>query len=150
MAQVALNNNVSETTQETPFFANFGKNPNLFMNPQQGPLTEKALVTAAALKAVHDTVKDKITKSQDVLIKSRHKDSKTGPLLKKGDKVYLLIKNLKTRKRSKKLDHIKVGPFLIAKRRSNLNYQLELLKDAQIHLVFYISLLELANPNATL
>ena len=150
MAQVALNNNVSETTQETPFFANFGKNPNLFMEPQQGPLTEKALVTATGLKAVHDTVKDNITRSHDALIKSRHKDSKTGPLLQTGDKVYLLTKNLKTRKRSKKLDHVKVGPFLIAEKRSNLNYRLKLPKDARIHPVFHISLLEPADPNATL
>ena len=120
------------------------------MEPRQGPLTEKALIKALELKAVHDTVKNNIAKSQNILIKSRHKDSKTGPLLKKGDKVYLLTKNLKTRKRSKKLDYVKVGPFLIAEKRSNLNYRLELLKDAQIYLVFHISLLELANPNTTL
>ena len=36
-----------------------------------------------------------------------------GPLLKEGDKVYLLIKNQKTKRPSKKLDHVKVGPFLI-------------------------------------
>jgi len=35
------------------------------------------------------------------------------PLLKKGDKVYLHIKNLKSKRLSKKLDYIKVGPFLI-------------------------------------
>ena len=38
-----------------------------------------------------------------------------GPLLKEGDKVYLLIKNLKTKRPSKKLDHVKVGLFLIDK-----------------------------------
>jgi len=35
------------------------------------------------------------------------------PLLKKGDKVYLHIKNLKSKRLSKKLDYIKVRPFLI-------------------------------------
>jgi len=35
------------------------------------------------------------------------------PLLKKGDKVYLYIKNLKSKRLSKKLDYIKVRPFLI-------------------------------------
>jgi len=35
------------------------------------------------------------------------------PLLKEGDKVYLYIKNLKSKRLSKKLDYIKVRPFLI-------------------------------------
>ena len=33
--------------------------------------------------------------------------------LKKGDKVWLLYKNFKSRRLSKKLDHIKLGPFII-------------------------------------
>jgi len=35
------------------------------------------------------------------------------PLLKEGDKVYLYTKNLKSKRLSKKLDYVKVGPFLI-------------------------------------
>ena len=36
-----------------------------------------------------------------------------GPTLKGGDKVYLLRRNIKSDKPSKKLDAIKLGPFLI-------------------------------------
>ena len=56
----------------------------------------------------------------------------------------------------KKLDHKKVGPFLINKvyftndGLSPVNYKLQLPPDARIHPVFYISLLELANPNTPL
>ena len=35
------------------------------------------------------------------------------PQLKKGDKIYFLIKNFRSRKPSKKLNYIKVGPFLV-------------------------------------
>jgi hypothetical protein len=35
------------------------------------------------------------------------------PQLKEGDKVYLLIKNLRTRRSMKKLDYVKVGLFFI-------------------------------------
>lgn len=69
------------------------------------------------------------------------------PLLKKGDKVYLLTKNLKTKKRSKKLNHIKVESFFIQKVKGPNNYKLNLLKDVKIHSIFDISLLESAHPN---
>ena len=53
---------------------------------------------------------------------------KDGPLLKKGDKVYLLIRNMRMKRPSKKLDHIKVRPFLIEEERGPVNYKLKLPK----------------------
>jgi len=64
--------------------------------------------------------------------------------------VYLLTKNLKTRRGIKKLDYIKVGPFLVDKQRGRASYRLRLPKDARIHLVFHISLLELADSTIPL
>ena len=64
--------------------------------------------------------------------------------------MYLLTKNLKIRRGTKKLDYVKVGPFLVDEVRGKLNYKLKLLKDARIHLVFYISLLELAHLDSEL
>ena len=60
--------------------------------------------------------------------------------------MYLLTKNLKTRILSKKLDYIKVGPFFIKEVKGLQNFELNLLKDARVYPVFYISLLELADP----
>jgi hypothetical protein len=40
------------------------------------------------------------------------RNKKTAPLLKKGDNVYLLIKNLHTQQLTKKLDKVKVRLFL--------------------------------------
>ena len=56
-----------------------------------------------------------------------NKHRKEGPQLKKGNKVYLYIKNLKTKRPNKKLDHIKVGPFLIKNAKGLVNYELQLL-----------------------
>ena len=67
--------------------------------------------------------------------------------LKKRDKMYLLTKNLKTRKKSKKLDHVKVEPFFIKEVKGSINYELDLPKNAKVFLVFHISLLELVDPN---
>ena len=65
-------------------------------------------------------------------------------LLKEGDKVYLLRKNIATKRLSDKLDHKKLRPFKIIEIKSLVNYRLKLLKTIKIYLVFYISLLELA------
>lgn len=59
--------------------------------------------------------------------------------------MYLLTRNLRTRRPTKKLDKVKVGPFFISKQISPVNFRLELPKDAKIHPVFHISLLEPAD-----
>ena len=60
--------------------------------------------------------------------------------------MYLLTKNIKIKRLNKKLDYVKVGPFLINKQTGLVNYKLELLKDSRIHLVFHVLALELADP----
>jgi hypothetical protein len=53
-----------------------------------------------------------------------NKKKKNRPQLKKGDKVYLLTKNLKGIRLSRKLDYIKVGPFLVIRDKGPINYKL--------------------------
>ncbi len=56
--------------------------------------------------------------------------------------MYLLTKNLKIRKKSKKLDHVKIESFFIKEVKKLVNYELDLLKNAKVFLVFHISLLK--------
>ena len=144
MAQLALNNVENDTTKISPFFANYGKDPNLFNTSIAGPNAERALQTTTRLKEVHTEMHRRILESQKT-IANREGEARMAPQLKKGDKVYVLTKNLKTRRKTKKLDHVKVGPFLITEQKGPANYRLELPKDAKIHPVFHISLLEPAN-----
>jgi len=80
-----------------------------------------------------------ITKPQTALTTSRHRDSSTASLFKTRDKVFLITKNFKTRQSTKKLDHVKVGPFLVDKQRGTASYKIRLPTDARIHPVFHIS-----------
>jgi hypothetical protein len=66
-----------------------------------------------------------------------------GPPLKKGDKVYLLRKNIKIKRLSTKLDFKKLGLFEILKEIRLVNYKLQLLVNSRLYPIFYISLLEL-------
>jgi hypothetical protein len=61
--------------------------------------------------------------------------------------MYLLTKNLKIRKRSKKLNHVKIESFFIKEVKKSVNYELDLLKNVKVFLVFHISLLESADLN---
>src|SRR6266487_6565973 len=70
------------------------------------------------------------------------------PLLKGGDKVYLLQRHIKTKRPSNKLDFKKLGPFKIIEKTSIVNYQLDLPKHSKLHSMFHVSLLELAQENA--
>ena len=75
-----------------------------------------------------------------------HKDR---PTLKRGEKVYLLHRNIKTKQPSQKLNHQKIRPFTIEKQTGPVNYQLRLPESIKhLHPVFHISLLEPAPQDA--
>ena len=150
MAQLAYNDKRSDTTRLSPFFANYGRHANLFLDPRQGPDAEKALVLTSDMKSLHKDMQHRISETNTATEKSANKKRKLGPQLKKGDKAYLLTKNLKGMRPSRKLDHIKVGPFLVVRNKGPVNYELQLPPDAKIHPVFHISMLEPADPNTPL
>ena len=67
--------------------------------------------------------------------------------LKKGDKVYLLTKNFKSKRLSKKLNYIKIGLFKIISKVMEVLYRLNLLLKIKIYLVYYIAMLKPAHGN---
>jgi hypothetical protein len=64
--------------------------------------------------------------------------------------VYLLTKNLKIRKKSRKLNHVKIESFFIKEVKKSVNYELDLPKNARVFLVFHISLLKSADPSTSI
>jgi len=146
MAQLTLNAKVSNTTKITSFFVNYDRKLNLFEKEQRHLLAQLAIKRVATLKRVRDN----ILKMQNRSIKYQNKKRKTTPQLKEGNKIYLFTKNLKTRKLSKKLNHVKVESFLVKKAKKSVNYELDLLKNARVFLVFYISLLKLVDLSTSI
>ena len=70
--------------------------------------------------------------------KHRFEDSN----LKKRNKVYVLRKNIATSRSNKKFDQIKIESFEIVKNIRDINYELKLLDQMKIHLVFHKSFLK--------
>ena len=82
------------------------------------------------------------------MAKHANKKRSEGPDLRKGGIVYLLRKNIKTKRPSDKLDHTKLEPFKIQEKLRPVTFRLELPRHMRIHPVFHISLLEKAPENA--
>jgi hypothetical protein len=68
------------------------------------------------------------------------------PILKEGNKIYLIQRNIQTKQPSTKLDHKKLGLFKIKRVIGPVNYKLVLPRTMNIHPVFHISFLELVLP----
>ena len=75
--------------------------------------------------------------------KKRNKDF----TLKEKNKVYLLKRNIKTKRLSNKLNYIKLKSFKILKTKRLINFKLNLLTSMRIHSVFHIFLLKSADPD---
>ena len=69
-------------------------------------------------------------------------------MLKKGDRVYLLRRNITIVRLSDKLDYRKLGLFEITEVKGLINFKLKLLKSINLYLIFYILLLKLVLPGA--
>ena len=142
MTQLTLNFKISNTTKEISFFANFEKKPNLFEKKLQYVSAQSAMKHVKTLKKIHSN----IVRMQQKFTAYQNKKRKTMPQLKKGDKMYLLTKNLKTKKISKKLNHVKIGSFFIKQQKKSVNYELNLFSNIRIHSIFHVSLLKPADP----
>ena len=70
-----------------------------------------------------------------------------GPDFKEGDKVYLFTKFFKSKRPSKKLDYVKMGPFKIINKVTEVIYRLDLLLKIKIYLIYHIAILELVYRN---
>ena len=56
MAQLVLNIRESSITKETPFYTNFGRNPNIFRTPLQDRSAESAIKRVETWKRIYDNI----------------------------------------------------------------------------------------------
>ena len=140
MTQISYNNFVNATIQETLFYAKHEYNS--ILNRLSKVSKERVSQTVQQVQVI----KELMTRNIDFMIekatyhanKHRFEDSN----LKKRNKVYVLRKNIATSRSSKKLDQIKIESFEIVKNIRDINYELRLLDQMKIYLVFHKSLLE--------
>ncbi len=69
---------------------------------------------------------------------------------KKRNKVYLLKQNIKMKRSSNKLNHMKLKSFEILEEKRLINYKLNLSTFIKIHSIFHIFLLKFADSNSSI
>ncbi len=151
LAQFAHNSAKNETTGMSPFFANYGYEPEAYRQPRRDNVqAHQATVLAEGLQQLQSQLAKDIEFSKLRTAKYSNKKRSMGPPLKRGDKVYLLRKHIKTKRPSTKLDFKKLGPYEILEKVGPVNFKLQLPKGSRLHPVFHISLLEPAAESTPL
>jgi len=139
MAEFAYNNGYQETIKTTPFFANYGIDPEY----QTISHTIKGQITPPnEISKLHETLREEMSAAQ-----LRHKENydqhrKPDPNLKSGDMVWFLPRNVRTTRPSRKLDYKKIGPFEILAKTGMNTDRLKFPPTMKIHNNIHISLLE--------
>ena len=144
MCEFAANNAISDSTQVSPFFANFGNDP--YMNfdmdrPVMNPEEARAHKAAANLQKIHDLVRAEMTVAQYCYSEAYDQMRRPAPRFEPGDSVWLDARFIKTTRPARKLDWKKLGPFPIKRAVGTHAYELEFPPDIKIHPVQPVLLL---------
>lgn len=145
LAEFAYNNSPSATTKVTPFFANYGFHPRhqILHRPETSlPAPIELQDFQDRMEKLESFLRAEIRFAQDVQAEQADKHRIPPPVLKIGQRVWLLRKFIKTTRPSKKLDFKRLGPFPISRKISSHAYELELPESVKLHPVFHVSLLE--------
>jgi len=139
LAEFAYNNGYQETIKNTPFFANYGINPEYEMI---GHIIQGRKTKPEEMTQLHESLRTEMVAAQLRQKEYYDQHRKPDPNLQSGDMVWLLPRNIKTTRPSKKLDYKKIGPFRILAKIGTSAYKLALPPSMAIHNTFHISLLE--------
>jgi hypothetical protein len=146
LAEHAYNTAVSETTKMSPFFANYGYQPETqWIRPAASeanftnPASEMLL---ARWKGIWEVLQENIHEAQQRMAKWYNAKAQEQPKFKVGDKVMIDARNFRTKRPSKKLDHKKIGPVKIVKLIGKRAVRVELPTSMKQHNVFNVTMLE--------
>ncbi|OAA46534.1 pol protein [Beauveria brongniartii RCEF 3172] len=150
LAQWAYNSSEVDSMKMSPLKANYGFDPTIEIHAARIVNAPAATIHAETITEVQKHLQEEWIFLQNRMKHYADKKRLPAPILEEGHKVYLIRKNIKTKRPSDKLDWKKIGPFLIKRKISNTNYELSLPDGMKIHPIFHVSLLEKAPDDSTL
>ena len=142
MAEFCCNNHDNSSIGVTPFFATFGHHPRLnFLLESDAPTNRDTPNFIIRMKSLTQTCNEKMSLAQAYQSSYANEKRLPAPSYRVGDKVFLSLKNLKLSRPTKKLDHIRAGPWRIKKMKTPLVAKLDLPSQLNIDNNFHVSLL---------
>jgi hypothetical protein len=141
MAEFAFNSRVHSATGKSPFFMNYGYDPEFKVSlnpttrvPESGKRLELLLQARKDAQSALNLSSERMKYFYD-------KNVRDAPHYKVGDKVWLSAKNITTTAPSKKLAAKQLGPYRILSKVGELDYELDLPVAMKIHPIFHVQLL---------
>jgi len=141
LAEFSYNNALQESSNYSPFFANYGFNPRHspeIPNTVEVPRAEEFIKD---LTSLYKELKENLESAREKQEKFANKHRIQAPEFKENDKVWvnssLLFKN-----GNKKLKPRKLGPFTVIKKVSDVTYKIKFPKKYKVHPIIHVSELE--------
>ena len=150
IAQFAYNSTTQSSTQQAPFFLNYGRLPRgeITPSPTTLPMVNDYL---SELKTAQNLAHDTLKKAQERYKHYADLRRQDAPIIRPGHKVLVRREGYVPSDRpSSSLDYRFIGPYKVLKRVGPSAYQLELPEYVRIHNVFHVSRLEPYRNNRTL
>lgn len=142
LAEFCCNNNVSASTGVSPFFACFGHHPRMNFIPESKQIEPRDIPEFInKMKNIVRNCTEQITLSQAHQQTYANEKRLPAPRYQVGDHVFLSLKNLSLSRPSKKLDHVRAGPWRIIAMKTPLVAKLDLPFQFKIDNNFHVSLL---------
>jgi len=142
-AQFVYNNTQNETTEETPFQANYEYNPKVWQEPRaHRSQSQKVILDITEIKKLHKDLTNRIQQQTE-------RTTEVKPFMVE-ERVYLRTNNIHIKQRSKKLNNKSIEPFKIKRNIKGISYKLDLLKGMRIHSVFHAFMLQCCNQSIPL
>ena len=88
------------------------------------PIAEEARITTEKITKLHKILKKELDRIVKKTIITVNKKRSEGLDFKEGEMVYINMKNIKTQRPSKKLDHTKIGPYRIKTKMGPVTFKL--------------------------
>jgi hypothetical protein len=126
LTEFSYNNILHSSTKQTPFFSNYGHHPRAYSFQVKDVGSPVAEGLASYLTAIHDELAFQLYEAQDRYKDYADRNRKIHPNFHIGDHVWLLRRNIQTKRPSRKLDYQRLDPFKIITQVNLVSYRPDL------------------------
>jgi hypothetical protein len=143
MAEFVANNSRNETTGTSPFLANSGQHPRMGFEPptvsQRQPTLVNVDTFVSNMDELNQFLREEMAWAQAIYSDKADRNRQIAPNYLVGDQVWLNLKNMRSRRPTKKLDWKNAGPYEIIAKVSPYAFRLRLPDSIRIWPVINVS-----------